>query len=185
MNLLVTARLMLRHWAETDIQAFFEIYSRDEVTRWLGPQPRRSVATLDGARRGLERWRAYSADLKPPLGLWAIVPLGPEAVPQQEAAPQPEPVGTALLLPLSDAEGPTGLTEVGWHLHPDCQGQGLATEAAAALLQAAEAAGIREILALTDLDNKPSQAVATRLGMRDEGTTDRWFGLTTRQYRIG
>lgn len=42
-----------------------------------------------------------------------------------------------------------------------------------------------EVLALTDLDNTPSQAVATRLGMRDEGTTGRWFGLTTRQYRTG
>jgi hypothetical protein len=27
-----------------------------------------------------------------------------------------------------------------------------------------------------------SQAVAARLGMRDEGTTDRWFGLTARQF---
>jgi RimJ/RimL family protein N-acetyltransferase len=42
---------------------------------------------------------------------------------------------TARLLPLTDAGGPTGLTEVGWHLHPDHQDQGLATEAAAALLR--------------------------------------------------
>jgi RimJ/RimL family protein N-acetyltransferase len=179
MDLLVTARLRLRAWAEADLPAFFDIYSRDEVTRWLGPQPRRSVADLAEARRGLERWRAFSAGLEAPLGLWAIVPLGPDA------APAGEPVGTALLLPLSDADGPTGLTEVGWHLHPDHQGRGLATEAAAALLQAAADAGIRDILALTDLDNTPSQAVATRLGMRDEGTTDRWFGLTTRQFRTG
>ena len=179
MDLLVTARLRLRAWAEADLPAFFDIYSRDEVTRWLGPQPRRSVADLPEARRGLERWRAFSAGLAAPLGLWAIVPLGPGA------EPQPEPVGTALLLPLSDADGPTGLTEVGWHLHPGYQGRGLATEAAAALLQAAADAGIRDILALTDLDNKPSQAVAARLGMRDEGTTDRWFGLTTRQFRTG
>ena len=39
------------------------------------------------------------------------------------------------------------------------------------------------MLALTDLDNIRSQAVATRLGMADEGTTDRWFGLTARQFR--
>jgi RimJ/RimL family protein N-acetyltransferase len=179
MDLLVTERLLLRQWAEADVTAFFDIYSRDEVTRWLGPQPRRSVRDLGEARRGLERWRGFSAGLAAPLGLWAIVPLGPDA------GPAAEPVGTALLLPLNDADGPTGLTEVGWHLHPRCQGRGFATEAAAALLQAAEAAGIREILALTDLDNTPSQAVATRLGMRDEGTTDRWFSLTTRQYRAG
>lgn len=39
------------------------------------------------------------------------------------------------------------------------------------------------MLALTDLDNVRSQAVAARLGMSDEGTTDRWFGLTARQFR--
>ena len=63
MDLLVTERLLLRQWAEADLPAFFDIYSRDEVTRWLGPQPRRSVAGLPEARRGLERWRAFSAGL--------------------------------------------------------------------------------------------------------------------------
>lgn len=179
MELLRTPRLLLRSWEESDLPAFFDIYSRDEVTRWLGPQPRRAVADLDEAGRGLARWRAFSAELDPPHGLWAIVPVDPDG------APQPQPVGTALLLPLSDADGPTGLTEVGWHLHPGHQGQGLVTEAAAALLNAASAAGISEVLALTDLDNTPSQAVATRLGMRDEGTTDRWFGLTTLQFHKG
>jgi len=179
MDLLATGRLLLRHWAEGDVAAFYDIYSRDEVTRWLGPQPRRSVADLDEARRGLERWRAFSADLAPPLGLWAIVPLDPDG------EPQADPVGTVLLLPLSDADGPTGLTEVGWHLHPGYQGRGFATEAASALLRAGAVAGIREVLALTDLDNTPSQAVASRLGMRDEGTTGRWFGLTTRQFSTG
>jgi RimJ/RimL family protein N-acetyltransferase len=50
MDLLVTERLLLRQWAEADLTAFFGIYSRDEVTRWLGPQPRRSVTDLDEAR---------------------------------------------------------------------------------------------------------------------------------------
>ena len=82
-----------------------------------------------------------------------------------------------------DVTGPTDLIEVGWHLHPDWQGRGYATEAARALLDAASAAGIEEVLALTDLDNERSQRVALRLGMTDEGTTDRWNGLTLRQYR--
>jgi RimJ/RimL family protein N-acetyltransferase len=38
------------------------------------------------------------------------------------------------------------------------------------------------VLALTDLDNSASQAVAARLGMDDKGITERWFGLTMRQY---
>src|SRR6478752_2942123 len=178
MELLRTPRLLLRHWPESDLPAFYDLYSRDDVMCWLGSHPRRTLATLDEARERLDRWHVRERDLDPPLGLWAIVPLVP-------GTPSPPPAGTVLLLPLNDADGPTGLTEVGWHLHPGYQGKGYATEAAAALLQAAAVAGIREILALTDLDNTPSQAVATRLGMRDEGTTDRWFGLTTRQYRTG
>lgn len=174
MELTRTPRLLLRHWEESDLPAFFDLYSRDDVMRWLGPQPRRSLATVDEARDRLARWSAGARRLGPPLGMWAVVPLAP--------ADQP-PAGTLLLLPLTDAGGPTGLLEIGWHLHPRCQGQGLATEAAGAVLGAAAAAGIGEVLALTDLDNVRSQAVATRLGMSDEGTTDRWFGLTTRQFR--
>ena len=176
MELLRTPRLLLRHWEDADLPAFFDLYSRDEVMRWLGPHPRRVLASQEEARDRLHGWQAYGQGLDPPLGLWAIVPLG-------AGAAEPAPVGTVLLLPLADASGPAGLIEVGWHLHPQHQGQGLATEAADALLTTAAQAGIDQVLALTDPDNVRSQAVAARLGMRDEGLTSRWFGLTTRQYR--
>jgi hypothetical protein len=39
------------------------------------------------------------------------------------------------------------------------------------------------VMALTDLDNLASQRVAGRLGMQDEGATDRWYGSMTRQFR--
>jgi RimJ/RimL family protein N-acetyltransferase len=174
-----TGRLLLRRWEEDDLPAFFDLYSRDDVMRWLGPQPRRALASPDEARAGLRRWHAREQGLELPMGFWAIVPL----VLPRPAGPQ-APVGTIALLPLADADGPTGLTEVAWHLHPDHQGRGLATEAAgAALAVATSAAGVGPVLALTDLDNVRSQAVAARLGMRDEGLTQRWFGLTMRQFR--
>ena len=173
-ELLRTQRLLLRNWEESDLPAFFDLYSREDVTRWLGRHPRRAVATAEEARERLQRWHDHEQGLESPFGLWAIVPLGSGVQP---------PVGTILLLPLADDNGPTGLTEVGWHLHPDHQGRGLATEAAQAILAAAAEAGIDQVLAMTDLDNLPSRAVATRLGMHDEGVTQRWFGLTSRQYR--
>jgi RimJ/RimL family protein N-acetyltransferase len=176
MELLRTPRLLLRHWQDADLAAFFDLYSREEVMRWLGPHPRRVLAGQEEARSRLHGWQAFGQGLDPPLGLWAIVPTG-------AGAGEPAPVGTVLLLPLADASGPSGLIEVGWHLHPQHQGQGLATEAADALLTTAVQAGIDQVLALTDPDNVRSQAVAARLGMRDEGLTSRWFGLTTRQYR--
>jgi RimJ/RimL family protein N-acetyltransferase len=176
MELLRTDRLLLRHWDESDLAAFFDLYSRDEVTRWLGAHPRRPLATVADAQERLGRWREHDLGLSPPFGLWAIVPCAAGGLPGQ-------PVGTLLLLPLSDDDGPTGLVEVGWHLHPQHQGQGMATEAARAVLAQAAEAGIDEVLAITDVDNAASQRVAARLGMADEGVTGRWFGLTARQYR--
>jgi len=166
---------VLRPWVEEDAPAFLDIYSRDEVIRWLGPHPRRvTVTTLEIARERLRFGEERVAGLSAPMGLWAIVPIN---------AVRDEPVGTMMLMPLEDAAGPTDQVEIGWHLHPDHQGRGYATEAANAVVDAAAAAGLEEVLALTDLDNEPSQRVALRLGMEDEGTTDRWFGLTLRQYR--
>ena len=170
MELLRTRRLLLRAWSADDLDAYHDVYSRWEVMRWLGPHPRRAVADLEEARERLGRWCARHAAETPPFGLWAIVP--------HDAG---MPVGTVLLLPLRDGDGPTDEIEVGWHLHPDHQGRGLVTEAARALLGIA---ALPRVLALTDPDNTRSQAVADRLGMADEGLTDRWFGLTTRQFAV-
>ena len=170
MEVLRTRRLALRAWTDDDLPAYFDVYSRWEVMRWLGPHPRQAVADLAAARHRLHRVQARHAAVTPPLGIWAIVPHETGV-----------PVGTVLLLPLHDAAGPTGEVEVGWHLHPDQQGHGLVTEAARALLGIA---ALPRVLALTDPDNGRSQAVAGRLGMADEGLTDRWFGLTTRQYAV-
>jgi RimJ/RimL family protein N-acetyltransferase len=178
MELLRTDRLLLRNWDESDVAAFFDVYSREEVARWLGAPPRSPVATVAEAQERLGRWREHERGLPSPLGLWAIVPYAAGA-PGQPGVP----VGTLLLLPLTDDDGPTGLVEVGWHLHPEFQGRGLATEAARAVLALAAEAGMDEVLALTDLDNLASQRVADRLGMTDEGVTERWFGETMRQYR--
>ena len=175
MELLRTGRLLLRNWDESDVAAFFDVYSREEVARWLGAHPRKALATVSEAQERLGRWREHERDLPPPFGLWAIVPYA--------AGTPGQPVGTLLLLPLSDDDGPTDLVEVGWHLHPDFQGNGFATEAARAVLAVAAEAGMDEVLALTDLDNNASQRVAERLGMTDEGETERWFGETMRQYR--
>jgi len=177
MELLRTDRLLLRRWEESDVAAFFDVYSRDEVTRWLGEHPRRPLTTLAEAGERLNGWREHERGLSPPLGLWAIVPCAAGAEPGQ-------PVGTVLLLPLSDDDGPTGLVEVGWHLHPGFQGRGLATEAARAVIALAGEAGIDQVLAITDLDNGASHRVAERLGMADDGVTERWFGLTARQYSL-
>jgi RimJ/RimL family protein N-acetyltransferase len=174
-ELVRTERLLLRRWEVSDLSAFFDLYSRADVARWLGRQPRRALATLEEAGERLRQWRALEQRLGPPLGRWAIVPLS--RFPQRG-----QPVGTIPLLPVTDPSGPAGQVEVGWHLHPCHQGQGLVTEAATAILAAAAKAGIEQVIALMDPDNIASRAVAARLGMRDEGITERWYDLTSRQY---
>lgn len=176
--------MILRPWAEKDVAAFFDIYSRDEVARWLGAHPRRPVSDLEDAHRRLLGWRTFHDGFEAPYGLWAMVPAGLDPLGDGSAAADDSdvPIGTALLLPLADDDGPTDQVEVGWHLHPDFQGRGLATEAAAALLAALPANGPDRVLALTDLDNAKSQAVAARLGMVNQGPTDRWFGETLLQF---
>ena len=184
MELLRTERMILRPWSEQDVAAFFDVYSRDEVARWLGAHPRRPVSDIEDARKRLLGWRTFHDRFEAPYGLWAMVPVGPDTPDGGRAAGDGSdiPVGTALLLPLTDDDGPTDQVEVGWHLHPDFQGRGLATEAATALLAALPANGPDRVLALTDLDNIKSQAVAARLGMVNQGPTDRWFGETLLQF---
>jgi RimJ/RimL family protein N-acetyltransferase len=172
-ELLRSPRVILRRWRQDDLSAFFDIYSRWEVMRWLGTPPRRSLANLEEARERLARWQRNEAELPSPYGLWALVRRDVE---------NDSPVGTVLLMPLHDRHGPTDEVEIGWHLHPDHQGVGLATESARALLDRARRAGHTRVLALTVPDNTASQAVARRLGMADEGLTTRWYDTTTRQY---
>jgi RimJ/RimL family protein N-acetyltransferase len=152
--------MRLRRWVDGDVDAFYDIYSRWEVMRHLGAHPRRVVADRDEALARLARWREREDG---PRGFWAIEVDG-------------VPVGTVLLLPLEDS----GEVEIGWHLHPAHHGRGLATRAARELLSRTGG----RVLALTDPDNLASQAVALRLGMTDEGLTDRWYGLTARRFAI-
>jgi RimJ/RimL family protein N-acetyltransferase len=72
-ELLRTERLVLRHWKESDLPAFFGLYSREDVMRWLGPYPRRVLANKEEARERLRRWHDRERGLNPSLGYWAIV----------------------------------------------------------------------------------------------------------------
>ncbi len=174
MELLRTDTVLIRSWSEEDLEVFFDLYSRSEVAQWLGRHPRRALTTREEAQQRLDAWRQRNDALEPPQGLWAVVALGADPS-------STHPVGTVLLLPL---EGPGTEFEIGWHLHPTAQGHGCATQAAQGIIDAAQVAGITQLLALTDLDNIASAAVARRLGMHDQGETTRWFNLTTRQFSL-
>ena len=168
-----TDRLIVRPFEPEDAPFVFDMYSRWDVQRFLGPAPR-PVATIDEAAAAIQRWRAVS-EPNPLLGFWAVL------------LQTGEPVGTVLLklAPLSSEHKPlppSNEHEVGWHLHPRHWGHGYATEAAMGALQRAHDAGIDEVIALIRPDNKRSQQVAERLGMQHQGVTNRYYSMDADLY---
>ena len=182
-----TARLIARDWTAADAEAAFAIYGRDEVTRWLGPQPRRPVESLAQMRQVLDRRIASGREL-PGYGLWAI-----------ELRATGQVAGAVLLAPIPEGTQ----VEIGWHLNPDYWGAGYATEAgrgAIALAFGVDQAGqdrtgpghasrpgrpvLDRVQALTDPDNTRSQAVCRRLGMRHLGQTDRYYATTLELFEL-
>jgi RimJ/RimL family protein N-acetyltransferase len=155
-----TERLVVRDWADADAPRMLDIYSRDEVVRYLGSVPN-PMRTIDQAHERIARGRTRNRE-NPPCGWWAIEVRDTGVV-----------VGTVAVVPV---DGDTGEIEVAWHLHPDSQGFGYATEAARGALAHAHAAGVREVLALTDPANTASQAVCRRLGLDLVETSDRYYG---------
>ena len=118
---------------------------------------------MQDRREAVQRIERYADELAqdPRFGAWAVVERGSGT-----------PAGTVLLKTLPDGEGEI---EVGWHLHPDSWGRGLATEAANAVLKRAFAQGLDEVWAVTRLDNHRSMAVCRRVGLTLLGITHRWY----------
>jgi RimJ/RimL family protein N-acetyltransferase len=170
-----TERLTLRPYVEDDVGFVFDLYSRWEVMRFLGPAPK-AMQSTDEARAAIERWWAAS-DPDRLLGHWAVI---------QRASG--DLVGTVVLEfpPLSAATEPLPLSddlEIGWHLHPRYWGKGYATEAARGVLDRVFAAGAPEVIALVHPDNEASKRVAGRLGMEYMGKSRRYYSVEAELYR--
>jgi RimJ/RimL family protein N-acetyltransferase len=153
-----TDRLIVRPWRLDDADRFFDIYRRQEVTRWIGAEPmqdRREAIEL------IERILAQLDETDSRFGSWAVVDRSSGV-----------PVGGVGLKPLPDGEGEV---EIAWNLHPDSWGHGFASEAAGALLARGLADGLPEVWAVTYLDNHRSAAVCRRIGMQLLGVTHRWY----------
>ncbi len=193
---LLTDRLRLRPWTTSaaDLARLTDLYSRDEVTRWLGGRP--SIP----ARELVARWAAVHAR-DDRYGCWAIEPIAgvvgraddavvgraDDAVVGRADDPVAGPegqvpaAGTVLLKPLPNG---VGEVEVGWHLHPDSWGRGYATEAARAVIERAFGAGLPEVYAVVRPGNEASLAVCRRLGMAPLGRLRRWYGVELEAFRL-
>jgi RimJ/RimL family protein N-acetyltransferase len=168
-----TERLVLRPWREADADRFADMYSRWDVVRYLGRDPKVLEGGRDEALRRMARWAELGSD-DGLFGIWAAEVRATGAV-----------AGTVLLKQLPDADGnPTDDVEVGWHLHPDSWGHGYATEGARGAIAHGFASGLREIYAVVRPDNERSLAVCRRLGLEPLGLTNRWYDTELEAFRI-
>jgi RimJ/RimL family protein N-acetyltransferase len=176
-----TDRLTARDWSAGDDAAAYAIYGRDDVMRWLGPQPRRPVGSLTEMTERIEVMAARAA-ARPEFGLWPL-----------ELRSTGQVVGAVLLQPLPDGDSAGGqppepgteVVEIGWHLNPDHWGRGYATEAGGgAIALAFSARDLDRVVAVAEPANGASLAVCRRLGMTHLGQTSQYFGLTLELFEL-
>ncbi len=149
---LTTTRLTLRPYEMGDLAALHDMFGREDVCRYLPWEP----MDLDEARAKLER-RVRQTQIEAdgdPLLLAAV----------DEATGRM--VGE-FMLRLTSGQSRQG--EIGWCIHPDVQGRGLATEGAREMLRLGfDDLGLHRIVAGCDPRNVASLRVMERLGMRRE-----------------
>jgi RimJ/RimL family protein N-acetyltransferase len=156
-----TERLILRPYVYDDAPRVLDIHSRLEVIRWLSDPPFVPMPDLDAARAWIDNWNTGDPG---PLSCGLAIEVRDSGV----------VAGTVMITTVPNSEHDE--RQVGWHLHPDSEGHGYVTEAAAPLIDQAFAAGLDEIWCGMYPDNHPSAAVATRLRLIDRGIVpDPWY----------
>lgn len=149
-----TPRLILRAFRDDDREAFAAMNADPRVGEWLGGVRTRAESdqTIDRinahiARRGYDFWAAARRSDDQLVGMIGVR--------------------------FHEQSPPGPCIEMGWRLSPAFQGQGLATEGAAAALAWGFAnIDTPEIIAFTAHSNLRSQAVMTRIGMIADPSRD-------------
>ncbi|HEY3506242.1 MAG TPA: GNAT family N-acetyltransferase [Actinocatenispora sp.] len=144
-----TKRLSFAEMTADDLDDMAALLGDAAVMRYY-PRLKTRAEALD--------WISWNQDLyqREGFGLWAI-----------RLRATGEFVGDCGLTP-QDVEG-TVEVELGYHVRNDLQGLGYATEAATACRDhARHVLGLSRLVAIIDPDNKPSQRVAEKIGLRFE-----------------
>jgi RimJ/RimL family protein N-acetyltransferase len=149
---LETDRLRIRAVEpEADAEPLFELWGNAEANRFVRPVSA-SVEEVRERLEGIVEWTRSG------WGLWAL-----------EERESGRFVGLAGLFPLA-REGPE--IELAYHVLPSRWGRGYATEAGAALLEAAwRETDLDHVVAVAFEENRASTRVMKKLGMAYEGPT--------------
>jgi len=143
-----TARLVMRRWRDTDLDAYAAMNADPDVMRYF-PAPLDRAASDGSVDRIEELFESQG------FGLWAL-----------EVADTAEFIGFTGLNSMPAGVPGAGGMEVGWRLTQRAWHHGYATEAAAAAVDVGfNGVGLDQIWSMTAVLNEPSQAVMRRLGM--------------------
>jgi RimJ/RimL family protein N-acetyltransferase len=154
-----TARLVLRPVSQSDGVDLLDYRSREDVNRYLQSDPMRE----DEVAPFIDERHAATTIAGDHDRIFLVLEHEGRVVGDLS-------LRVARLL---DAQA-----EIGWVLHPDVRGRGLATEAAACLVDAAfDELGMHRVFAQLDPRNTSSAALCARLGMRQEALLreESWF----------
>jgi RimJ/RimL family protein N-acetyltransferase len=150
-----TERLVLRPWSPADADSLVAVFAETEVWRYPFGRGLSRAESKRFLARELEHWEthgfgSWAAELKAEGRLIGYIGLSiPSWLPQ--------------VLPA---------VEVGWRLHPDYWGRGLATEGGRASLRYGfETLELDRIISIFSPDNVSSGRVMEKLGMQDWLTT--------------
>jgi ribosomal-protein-alanine N-acetyltransferase len=151
MKILETKRLILRHQVLSDLDDLWALYCNPNITQYIPDAPR----SREEAQDELE-WHMHGHPNNAQLGLWATI--------QKETG---RFIGRCGLLPWTIAG--QNEVEVAYTITEEFWGQGLATEAASAILQYGfEKLKLPRMICLIDSENIASQRVAEKIGMTFE-----------------
>ena len=153
---IVTARLTLRLMTVADVEDVFAYQSREDVCRYLLFEPR----TREEVGAKVEQCSVATTLAADGDFLQLALELG-------ATADAPARVIGDSYFTISSVENSRG--EIGWTMHPDFTGLGLAAEAASAVLDLAfRELMLHRVFAELDPRNDASIALCKRLGMREE-----------------
>lgn len=140
-------RLRFRQWTDKDFDHYADYYADESLSRFIG-----------GPCDRIHAWRRFAAE----IGHWTLRGYGFWLVEEKVTGRFAGSVG--LWFP----EGWPEL-ELGYWLHPDSQGRGLATEAVLRVRRYAyEVLGVKTLISTIDPDNHASKRVAERVGAQLE-----------------
>ena len=147
-----TARLLLRPFESSDVDAVQDLFGREDVSRYLDWEPLSREHAAARVDKRMTQTRITGDNQALAL-----------AVEEQTTG---RVIGEVVLV-YTSAVHRQGM--IGWSIHPATQGRGYATEAAAELLRLGfDGLGLHRISADADLRNAPSIRVMDKLGMRRE-----------------